>query len=327
MNRHILLLVFLMTIAIPGVVYSSMQKWKDLPEEIDYTTETEIEEGVVSVLAGENVFNIDLEAYVQCVILGEIPASFEMETLKAQAVATRTYTLKHMSQTRKHDQAFLCTDSTCCQAFCNLHDYLNSGGSQEDIDRIQEAVMETRGEVLYYDRQLIDATYFAASGGRTEAAVEVWGADVPYLQSVDSPAEQAYRYENCCTQFSHQEFLEKLELPIKFAERITCNDLKYTKGGGVASVTVCGEHFTGKEIRERLKLPSTVFGINVGETCITVTTNGNGHRVGMSQYGADAMAAQGKMYTEILAHYYPGTNVHQMTREEIEGVFDKAGIL
>ena len=143
-----------------------------------------------------------LDAYLQRVLLGEMPVSFEPEALKAQAVAARTYTVKHQE---KHNGK-LCTDSTCCQAFCE--DGVFAAFSEEDRERAAAAVRETDGLVLTYEGALIDATFFSCSGGRTEDALAVWGTDVPYLCSVASPGEEAAQYDRDSVTFS-REALEK----------------------------------------------------------------------------------------------------------------------
>ena len=327
MNRRILLQAFLMTVVIPGIVYGILSRWKE-PQMNMVTTDTTGPELVsVTVLSEENILSMDLEEYVECVVLGEIPSDFETETLKAQAVASRTYTLDRVCQNGKHGRAFLCTDAGCCQAYCSAEAFLVKGGSQDYIDRVRDAVMQTAGEVLLYDGKLIEATYFSASGGRTEAAVEVWGTDIPYLQSVESKGEQAQQYDRRILQFEQETFLEKLGLPAEYTGKMTCTDIKYTDGNGIASITVAGKEFTGRQIREFLGLPSTVFEISITEDYVTIITDGNGHRVGMSQYGADAMAAAGKNYIQILDHYYPGSYLQQLTWDEIKAVFDKAGNL
>ena len=326
-NRRIFLMAFLMTIVIPGFVYGKFSKWEDTVTIQETVVPPELELISISVLKNGKLIELKLEAYVQCVILGEIPADFETEALKAQAVATRTYTMRNVQKTNKHEFGVLCADPSCCQAFCTPDEYLSRGGSAAYITRIQEAVEQTAGEVLLYDGALAEATYFAASGGRTEAAVNVWGKDVPYLQSVISNGEQAEEYENKYYTFTRKAFLEKLGLPAELSEEITCTSILYTQGKGVDTITICGTVYTGKEMRERLKLPSTVFQIAIEDDRIDIIVDGNGHRVGMSQYGADAMAVQGNTYQEILNHYYPGTELHPMTEEEMKAVFDKAGNL
>ena len=139
-----------------------------------------------------------LDAYLQRVLLGEMPVSFEPEALKAQAVAARTYTVKH----REKHNGKLCTDSTCCQAFCE--DGVFAAFSEEDRERAAAAVRETDGLVLTYEGALIDATFFSCSGGRTEDALAVWGTDVPYLCSVASPGEEAAQYDRDSVTFSRE---------------------------------------------------------------------------------------------------------------------------
>ena len=327
MNRRILVRAFFLLVVIPGFVFSRMSKWPEPQTSAENATQSERGQQFLTVLSDGKLIQMELEEYVQCVLLGEIPPDFETETLKAQAIATRTYTLKNMQKEQKHEAGVLCADSNCCQAFCMPTEYLLKGGSEVYIRRIRDAVRQTSGVVLLYNGDLIEATYFSASGGRTEAAVEVWGKDVPYLQSVESFDEQDNRYDGQCVYLTPQEFLVKLNLPQYYADHITCTDTLYTSGNGVASITVCGKEYTGKKVRELLELPSTIFKITVEEDFVCITTNGNGHRVGMSQYGADAMATQGKTYSEILAHYYPGTCLHTIDWEEYKGAFDKAGNL
>ncbi len=327
MNRRILIMAFLMTIVIPGIVYGKLNKWQEPQITQKTTILPEEERFCLTVINEETAIEMELEKYVECVLLGEIPSDFETETLKAQAVATRTYTIRKLGKNNKHEPGVMCTDSTCCQAFCLPDKYLDMGGSADYIARIREAVSQTNGEVLLYDGDLIEATYFSASGGRTEAAVEVWGKDIPYLQSVTSLGEDAEQYEKQCISFTHDDFLGKLNLLETHIGRTSCSNILYTPGNGIKSMEICGKIYTGKQLRELLQLPSTVFRISVEEDTVNVVVDGNGHRVGMSQYGADAMAVQGKTYQEILAHYYPGTNLHQMTLGGLKGVFDKAGNL
>lgn len=324
MNKHILLMVLIMTLVIPGIVCSRISSKEAVPILSESTESTEAWQQQIGIDKNGEIIHMDLEDYVLCVILGEIPKDFESETLKAQAVATRTYTLKRVDSGRKHEGAELCTNPACCQAFCSISEYLRNGGSEEYITCARDAVIQTAGEVLKYKGQLIEATYFAASGGKTEAAVEVWGTDIPYLQSVDSSGEQAQQYENRRVTFGAKEFLKKIGLSTEYADHISCSSPTYTEGAGVESITICGNVFTGKKLRELLELPSTIFTVSVEGDFVTVTTEGNGHRVGLSQYGADAMAVAGKRYEEILNHYYPGTVLCRLDELEIKGLFDKA---
>ncbi len=260
-------------------------------------------ENKVDILFDGTVVPMELETYLTGVVLAEMPADFELEALKAQAVAARTYTLKN----KKHSQALACTDPSCCQAYCSEEDYLAGGHSREALEKIRQAVTDTKGQVLLYQGQLIDATYFSCSGGKTEEALAVWGRDVPYLQSVDSPGEEQAAHYVDTVHLDWETFARLLQLTDTAEPRI--GEITYTAGGGVDTISICGKDYTGIQIRKLLGLRSTAFVITVLDKRVTITTKGFGHRVGMSQYGADAMAAAGKSYEQILAHYYPGTEL------------------
>ena len=218
-----------------------------------------------------------LDAYLQRVLLGEMPVSFEPEALKAQAVAARTYTVKH----REKHNGKLCTDSTCCQAFCE--DGVFAAFSEEDRERAAAALRETDGLVLTYEGALIDATFFSCSGGRTEDALAVWGTDVPYLCSVASPGEEAAQYDRDSVTFSRETLEKALGISLGADRESWVGAATFTEGR------------------------STAFTVTVEEGGLRFDTRGYGHRVGLSQYGANAMASHGADFQTILSHYYPGT--------------------
>ena len=247
-----------------------------------------------------------LEEYLTCVVLAEMPADFEAEALKAQAVVARTYCLKRTTTGFKHESGAVCTDSTCCQAFCLPEDYLREGGKESALDKVRNAVQKTQGQVLTYDGALIEATYFSCSGGMTEDAAAVWGTDIPYLQAVSSPGEEGATHYVDTVSFSASQFAKTIGCD---RENLSIGSITYTEGGGVNTIQIGDEEYSGTELRQLLGLRSTAFVITNLEDSVIITTKGFGHRVGMSQYGADAMAVQGSNYTEILAHYYPGTTL------------------
>lgn len=255
----------------------------------------------------------DLDVYLTGVVLAEMPASFEEEALKAQSVAARTYTRRAWETGGKHGDGSVCTESVCCQAYLTEEAYLAKGGTQEAIEKIRSAVYATAGVVLTYEGELIEATYFSCSGGSTEDAVAVWGKDYPYLQSVGSPGEEKAEYFTDTVSFSVKEFQEKTGIALQGAPESWFGPVTYTEGGGVAAMTIGSQEYAGTYLRSALGLRSTAFSIEeVQDTSITITTRGYGHRVGMSQYGADAMALSGSTYEEILSHYYPGTVLTQL---------------
>jgi stage II sporulation protein D len=254
----------------------------------------------ISVIHGDAMVTMALEEYLVGVLLGELPDDFSLEAKKAQAVVARTYALAAVERGIKHPGA-VCTDSSCCQSWAEPESYW----SKEGVASAKAAVEATRGQVISYEGKLIEATYFSGSGGRTEAAVAVWGSDIPYLQSVESPGEEGAAHHREETVISLPVFLEKLSL----SGPLTMGTVTYTEGGGVDSIVICGKSFAGTQVRQLLGLRSTAFRITLEPGQVRIQTAGYGHRVGMSQYGAQAMAEAGNSWQQILAHYYPGTEI------------------
>lgn len=263
----------------------------------------------------DEITEVDMEEYLLGVVLAEMPASFESEALKAQTVVARTYTRKAYITGGKHGDGSVCTTATCCQAYVSPEDYLQRGGNTEDVQKILAAVADTAGYVLMYEGELIEATYFSCSGGRTEDAVAVWGTDFPYLRSVESPGEENAPPYTDSVAVSAAQLRQTLGRELPVAPDTWFGKVTYTAGGGVETMEICGESYTGTELRALLGLRSTAFSVTVAGEDIIFTTKGYGHRVGMSQYGADAMAVAGSDFREILAWYYPGTEIIQIETE------------
>ena len=259
---------------------------------------------------------VELEQYVLGVVLAEMPAEFEEEALKAQAVVARTYALRRLSRQDRHADVAVCTDSGCCQAYMSREEFLQKGETVAGFEKIARAVEQTKGQVLTYKGEVIEATYFSCSGGRTEDAVAVWGEVIPYLQAVDSPGEEnADKYWDE-VHFTAKEFEDALGRDLSGSPQSWLGKRTFTPGDGVQTMVISGITYTGTRLRELLGLNSTAFMMTVQDGGITIETLGKGHRVGMSQYGADAMARNGSTYDEILAHYYQGTRIDKI--ENIE---------
>ena len=252
---------------------------------------------------------MELNEYLTSVLLAEMPVSFEEEALKAQSVVARTYIMRASDGASKHENAAACTDSSCCQGYLPVEAFLAKGGKEQDVQHIRELVAATDGEVLTYEGKLIEATYFSCSGGATEDAVAVWGTDVPYLKSVESPGEEHAAHYSDTVSFSAADFADKLGVSLTGAPERWFGETTYTAGGGVANMEIGSQSFSGTQLRKLLGLRSTAFEMTADDQTIVVTTRGFGHRVGMSQYGADAMAAAGSTYPEILTYYYQGTEL------------------
>ena len=311
MRKHAVVAALIVTLFIPLLAYTIAEKVVLSQKETSApaaATQAPPQESLPSILVQQedgSVVSMALDSYVGRVLLAEMPASFQTEALKAQAVAIRTYTLKQ----GKHDKADVCTDSTCCQAYITPQAYMEKGGDTAMLARIDEAVRDTENQVLTYEGELIEATYFSSSGGRTEAAVAVWGADVPYLQSVESLGETDTGHFVETVTFSLAEFTDRLGLDVLPS---AIGEITYTEGDGVDTIVIAGQTFRGTDIRKFLDLKSTAFIITIVGDTVTITTKGNGHRVGLSQYGAEAMAKAGRVYYEILEYYYPGTTLTVM---------------
>ena len=311
-------LSFLAGLLVPLVLAALFQK-NPAPADVERGTVTVTEparrdaaEELTVLNRSGNLQQMTMEAYLTGVVLAEMPASFAPEALKAQAVVARTYTRRRMEGS-KHTTAAVCMDPGCCQSWRSESDYLDSGGRERDLQKVRQAVAATDGLVLRYDGKLIDATYFSCSGGSTEDAVAVWGQDVPYLQAVQSPGEEEAPRFTDSVSFSPVQLAEKLGLTADGDPGSWFGAVTHTDGGGVDTMVILGKEFTGTGLRSKLGLRSTAFEVTVTGKTITFTTRGFGHRVGMSQYGAQAMAEAGSTCAQILAHYYTGT---ELVREE-----------
>ena len=262
------------------------------------------------------VETMDMDDYLVGVVLAEMPSTFEEEAKKAQAVAARTYARKAWLTGGKHGDGSVCSQPGCCQAYLTEEEYLSMGGTQKAIDAARAAVEATSGYVLTYEGQLIEATYFSCSGGVTEDAVAVWGTDFPYLRSVESPGEENAAHYTDTVYFTKSEFADALGLSLTGNPETWFGSVQYTSGGGVDTVNIGGIACTGTFLRSKLGLYSTVFTLEPDPQGVTITTKGFGHRVGMSQYGADAMAVSGSTFEEILGWYYPGTTLELTKTDE-----------
>lgn len=308
-----------MGMAVPGLILAILVMFweKDKPES---NTEPETLAAPVSLSVlvrwpDERVEQMDMDEYLTGVVLAEMPAFFEPEALKAQAVAARTYARKAAVTGGKHGDGSVCTDYTCCQAYLSPEEYLEKGGIRDDIQKVRSAVLDTSGYVLTYNGELIEAVYFSCSGGKTEDAAAVWGTDYPYLRSTDSPGEEGAAFYSDRKVFTPEEFENALGIVLSAEPAQWFGEVTRTAGDGVDTMEIGGLKFSGVELRTALGLRSTAFTITVQENMIQVETLGYGHRVGMSQYGADAMAAAGSDYQQILSHYYPGTVLEKCLQE------------
>ena len=280
-------------------------------------------ETVLKVLNGDQVEEMDLGTYLVGVVRAEMPASFEPEALKAQAVAARTYTLYKMQTGGNHgDTADICTDSTCCQAYISEDRARTNWGEDADAyeQKIDDAVAATDGQAILYGGVPILAVFHSSSAGLTRAAGAVWLNDLPYLQAVESPeAGDTIPNYYSRVEYTAEDFRAKFlaahpEAELSGAVSGWLKNAVTDTAGSVATLSVGGVTVKGTELRTILGLRSACFEWEVQDGKLVFFVTGYGHGVGMSQYGANQMVKDGADYKEILTHYYTGVTVEPYRR-------------
>ncbi len=253
---------------------------------------------------------VPFEEYIKGVLAGEMPATFELEALKAQAVAARSYAMVQINKNKDKDYDVVNT--------INNQVYLTDSALKDKwkddypkkINKIKKAVTETKGEYLTYNNEVAEALFFSTSIGKTENSEDVFSSKVPYLRSVSSAWDEASPvYEDTST-FSLKDFYSKLNLP--YNDKINYEVLDRSATGRVKQIKINGVTFKGRDLASKLKLRSNYFHITQNAQNVTFTTKGYGHGVGMSQYGALGMAKEGYTYEQILKHYYQGIEIKKI---------------
>ena len=256
-----------------------------------------------------SIKNVNIEDYIIGVVAAEMPASFEPEALKAQAVAARTYAM-YKKETRNLDYDLII--GTKDQAYQTNEELLKKWGVSffKNYLKVRDAVLATEGEILTYNGQTINAFYFSMSNGYTENVESVFKSDLPYLKSVPSTwdNESIKNYEFTKT-ISKEDFCKSLEIP---CDNIKIENIQKTSSNRVASITINGKTLEGTKVRSLLGLRSTDFTIECLDNDIKITTKGYGHGVGMSQYGANGMAKENHNYKEILNYFYQNTEISKI---------------
>ncbi|SNZ04546.1 stage II sporulation protein D [Terribacillus aidingensis] len=267
----------------------------------------------VSRTASNTVETVPLETYVMRVVASEMPADFELEALKAQAVAARTFVVRHMEDHQAEEpEAIEVSDTVSHQVYKNDEELRRTWGKEYDkkMEKLTKAVEATSGEILTYQGEPITPSFFSTSNGFTENAEDYWENALPYLKSVASP------WDKQSPKFADQKIFEITEVEKLLGVTINPNEppgnLKRTDSQRVAEVEIGGKQFTGRDVRQKLELKSTDFTISMKDGHLIFETKGYGHGVGMSQYGANGMAGEGKSYQDILTHYYTDTEISKL---------------
>lgn len=256
------------------------------------------------------IMSVNFEDYIVGVLAGEMPVSFELEALKAQAVAARSYVLKKMENNNKEYDIL---DTVMNQVYLDENTLKNKWQNDYEnrINKLKEAVNSTKGQYLSYNNEIVEAFFFSTSTGYTENVEEVFSESLPYLRSVESKWDEGVSpVFSESTTFSFNDFYNKLGLT--YQDNLTFEILDTTSTGRVKKIKVNGVEFKGSDFANKLGIKSNFFTITKLESNILITTKGYGHGVGMSQYGAQAMALQGYKYDQILKHYYQGIEIKKI---------------
>ena len=272
----------------------------------------------------DNVEELDLEEYIIGVVASEVPANFNEEALKAQAIAARTFYMNRRNnpcKDGKNKGAEIC-DTTHCQVYMNKEERMSKwSSSQAEINwnKIQKAVLDTKGQVLTYDDSVLEyPQFFATSSGKTEDAKDVFSMDVPYLKSEESKGEEIAPKYKTTIQIPINEFVNKINTKYSTAN-LKKEDLQslikfesYNESGSVKEISIGNKGIKGTEFRQLFNLNSTNFKLNFEKDIVKISCIGYGHGVGMSQWGANAMAKNGATYDQILKHYYNGVEIQEI---------------
>jgi len=252
---------------------------------------------------GGVVSNIDLEEYVIGVVAAEMPAAFHSEALKAQAVVARTYAMK------KASKGITLVNSTSHQVYNSVEQMKAKWGSSYSTyyNKIKNAVKDTKGKVLKYNGEYIEALYFSMSNGKTELPTYVWSTNYPYLQVVSSSWDENISAAKYTVTMTYAKLSSKLGVTVN--ENSEIKVLSRTAGDRINEISIAGKIFTGVKVRSLLGLRSADFEITKTSSGVKITTKGFGHGVGMSQYGANGAAKAGYTYKQILNHYYSGASL------------------
>ncbi len=307
-----MLLITVVLIIIPFFVVKisnkDLKKYTESEIKLDFVSNRIVR---VKRVNKNRIDNVRLEEYVVGAVGGEMPVSFSLEALKAQAVASRSYVLK--KQENNKDGTYDVVDTTSNQVYLDDDDLKEKWKDSyvSYINKVREAVNETSMEYLEYNGEIANTMFFSTSNGYTEDSQVVFSEDIPYLKSVDSKWDESisssFNYE---VEMSLDDFYKKLDL--NYDKNLSIVLLDRSSSGRIISLKINGKLFTGREVYNKLKIRSTDFAIIQEGEKVKIKTKGFGHGVGMSQYGAFGMAKNGYKYNEILAHYYKGTNLKKL---------------
>ncbi len=314
----LIFIIIIMTTLIITSYYGKPDSYQYEPK--DVKVENELSWVAVFLHKEKKVEKLPIEEYVKSVVMSEMPLDFEIEALKAQAIVARTFIIERKLNGKKnaeHEHADV-TDTTEHQVYKSKTELVDiwKKKEHEKKKKLDRAVAETEGLLVMYNKTPIQAAYFSTSNGYTENSEDYWKYNYPYLRSVESPWDRSLspRYKTI-KEIHYKELLNKLKVEqiSKIAnDKRAIKVLHRSESNRILKIQIGGKIFKGREVRELLGLTSTDFEWVWKNNMLVITNYGYGHGVGLSQYGANGMAKEGKKAEEILTHYFPGVSIEHM---------------
>lgn len=320
--RKILIYIFIFMLLIFAIPFSFTnivtEETSSVIEELD--CDEEFEYGKIKLYHNSNssIEELEMNKYLYGVVASEMPASYELEALKAQAVVARTYTIYKIKNGSKHEGADICDNSNCCQAWISKENRLarwEADKRENYWNKIVNAVDTTNKQYITYNGEVINAFFHSNSGGKTELAVNVWGGNLPYLQIVETSGEEAYSAYKSEVFLSKDEFVVKMnenfkDFRIDFSDENCIKILEYTESGRVKKIKLGNKELSGIDVRKIFGLKSSNFSVEISDN-INFFVIGYGHGVGLSQSGSDSLAKNGYSYDEIIKYYYKDIQISE----------------
>lgn len=313
---------------LPAICTVTPQKQKKQEITVSENNQTQVEEKydyqkykTIKILHTKTseIEDVGIDEYLYGVVASEMPASYKEEALKAQAIVARTYTIyQSLHNSTKHENADVCDDFNCCQAWISKEDRFakwESSEAESNWNKIVSCVDSTSGKIITYKGEPINAFFHSNSGGITESSLNIWGGiDYPYLKSVETAGEEGYNQYNSEVQFTKEELLNKIkekyqDCEIDYTQENCIQILEHTTSGRIKTIKFGNKEIAGTEARTLLGLKSTNFTFTINGDSITFSVKGYGHGVGMSQTGADALAKSGANYEQIIKHFYTDVEI------------------
>lgn len=336
-KRYVIYYAFFCVLIVISLIISMLviKNWEDkdkqnenIQNQIDKVKKYQIENKVpkeikVKITKTGEIVKMDIDDYLKGVVPSEMPPSYDIEALKAQAVVARTYTFEKM-QAASHKDSDICDNYACCQAYYNkekIMEIWTGRGFDKDLrntywSKVEEAVNSTNNIVITYKGKYIKAYFHANSGGKTESSTEIWGKQsIPYLVPVESLGEEEHQYYKTEVKFTIDELEQQLnkgsdkKCSIDINKKDNIKILSYTVSGRVKNIQIGNNIYEATELRTKLGLKSTNFSVETVDNNVVFKVKGYGHGLGMSQTGSNYYAKNGFTYDQIIKHYYTGVDI------------------